>query len=50
MNNMSYRLNDYVGQLIETKGIEYVVENYLVIREAYYEQKKQYTQDGEINV
>jgi hypothetical protein len=45
----NYRLNDYVGQLIETKGIEYVVENYLVIREAYYEQK-QYKQDGEINV
>ena len=34
------RLNDYIGKLIESNGIEYVVQNYLVLRETYYQQKK----------
>jgi hypothetical protein len=34
------RLNDYIGMMIESNGIEYVIENYLVLREAYYQQKQ----------
>lgn len=34
------RLNDYIGMMIESNGIEYVIENYLVLRETYYQQKQ----------
>lgn len=34
------RLNDYVSVLMETNTIEYIIANYISIRESYYEQKQ----------
>lgn len=34
------RLNDYISMIINSSGINYVVENYCSIRENYYETKQ----------
>ena len=33
------RLDLYITMIIETQGLDYVAENYIVIREEYYENK-----------
>jgi hypothetical protein len=40
MNNQSYnQLNDYVYAVIVINGIAFVVDNYIQLREDYYQQK-----------
>ena len=40
MNNCSFYLNDYVSQVICEHGLDVVIQNYIAIREDYYNQKQ----------